>query len=205
VLSQHAIPVTEPSWLCCRIIVSCPLAGRPSWSLFGVCDGHGGAFCSEYLSTHVPPLVAREAAVMARYMGGSDAEISGPQLEELLRAVCVEADAQLAEHPRMLVDQVITGRVKFNCMDSSGSTAVLALVTPQLVAVANVGDSRAVLAQRAAGQSLPGELLSSPFPKSPRSSFSIQSTSAVEGQGSVPEASAGGKGLCTGWQRSAHH
>lgn len=159
-----------------RILVSCPLAGRPSWSLFGVCDGHGGSFCSEYLATHLPPMLAKEAAMLARYMGGGDAEVSGTQLEELLHRVFADADAQLSQHPRMAVEHVGVERVKYTCLDGSGSTAVLALVTPQLVAVANVGDSRAVLGVRPAGHSGGAGLLTSPFPKSPRGSFSVPHT-----------------------------
>lgn len=163
-----------------RIIVSCPVTGRPAWSLFGVCDGHGGAFCSEFLSVRIPAMLAKEAAMLARYMGGGEAEVTQQQLEELLRRVCIDADAELAAHPRMLVDHVGTGRVKYSCMDSSGSTAILALVTAQYVAVANVGDSRAVLGVRPSGQVSANALLSSPFPKSPRSSFAGPGSDSAE-------------------------
>jgi serine/threonine protein phosphatase PrpC len=147
--------------------------------LFGVCDGHGGAFCSEFLANHIPAMLAKEAAMLARYMGSSylpggvanDSDTTPHQLRELLLKVCIDADTQLSEHPRMFVEHSGTARVKYTCMDSSGSTAILVLVTSQYVAVGNVGDSRAVLAQRSAGQGAAAGVLSSPFPSSPRSSF----------------------------------
>lgn len=114
--------------------------------------------------------------MLARYMGTthsvpSDSDVTPIQLEEMLRRVCIDADAQLAQHPRMLVEHSAPGtREKYSCMDSSGSTAILALVTSQFVIVGNVGDSRAVLAVRPASSTTASGVLSSPFPinSSPR-------------------------------------
>jgi serine/threonine protein phosphatase PrpC len=141
-------------------------------------------------------MLAKEAAVLARYMGSSylpggvanDSDTTPHQLRELLLKVCIDADAQLSEHPRMFVEHSGTTRVKYTCMDSSGSTAILALVTSLYVAVGNVGDSRAVLAQRPAGQGAGAGMLSSPFPSSPRSSFV---TRPSEEDGVAPSAESG--------------
>jgi hypothetical protein len=122
-------------------------------------------------------MLAKEAAVMARYTGSTfkaggnvnDFETTPHQLKELLSKICVDADTQLSEHPRMIVEHSGTTRLKFTCMDGSGSTAILALITAQYVAVANVGDSRAVLAVRpAAAVSAALNALQHPFPSTPR-------------------------------------
>jgi hypothetical protein len=42
-----------------QVVLQCPIDEIlcPSWSLFGVCDGHGGATCSKHLSQRLGPLV----------------------------------------------------------------------------------------------------------------------------------------------------
>lgn len=133
-----------------RVVVQCPVVGRPVWSLFGVFDGHGGSFCSSYLAANLPAVIANEASSLSRKLlslGVSGDNDTTPEvLEKLLTKVCVDLDKQLQTHPRMVVDRLKSS--KLSCMDSSGSTGVIALVTAQLVAVANVGDSRAVLAAK---------------------------------------------------------
>jgi serine/threonine protein phosphatase PrpC len=146
-----------------RVVVSCPLPGRPAWSLFGVCDGHGGSFCCTFLAKNMPTLIAKEVAKDATEnplsIGmGSDADTTPALLTRWLRSTCAEAERQLKAHPRMAVERTASGNL--TCLDSSGSTAGLALVTARYVAVASVGDSRAVLAQKALE---PGESLQSPF------------------------------------------
>jgi serine/threonine protein phosphatase PrpC len=67
-------------------------------------------------------------------------------LEELLTNVCCNLDNQLQQHPRLAVERTKTGRL--TCLDSSGSTAGIVVGASQYVAVANVGDSRAVIATK---------------------------------------------------------
>lgn len=120
--------------------------------MFGVCDGHGGSFCSSYLSKNLPTLVAKEASKRADGAGlslgtANDSDTTPENLKDLLHSVCIDADSKLQDHPRMVVERTVRGNL--SCFDSSGSTAVMALVTSRYVAVANVGDSRCVLAQKA--------------------------------------------------------
>lgn len=140
-------------------------------------------------------MLAREAAMLARYMGSAfkpggtsgDTDTTPHQLKELLLKVCVDADMQLSEHPRMFVEHTGTTKTKYTCMDGSGSTAILALVTAQYVAVANVGDSRAVLAVRpAAAINAALNSLQNPFPSTPRAE--AQESSQAQGRSdSSPE------------------
>ena len=120
--------------------------------MFGICDGHGGSFCSSYLSEQLPILVAREVSKRADGWGfnlvtENDSDATPESLKGLLHRVCIDADKKLQEHPRMAVEWTQRGNI--SCFDSSGSTAVMAVVTSRYVAVANVGDSRCVLAQKA--------------------------------------------------------
>jgi hypothetical protein len=184
----------------CRILVSCPVPGRPAWSFFGVCDGHGGSFSSNFLANTIPPMLTREAALLARYLGSSylpggtsnDSDTTPQLLTDLLAKICADADSQLSQQPRMLVEQSggagTSSRLKYTVMDGSGSTAIFALVTSQYVAVANVGDSRAVLAQRsAATRSSASSSVHNPFsgtPSStPRNSFTLGNGSSSGGGG----------------------
>jgi len=178
--------------------VSCPVSGRPAWSFFGVCDGHGGSFCSDYLASNIPVMLENEANILARYMGSSylpggtsnDSDTTSLILKEMLIRICADAEKKLKEHPRMVVER---NESKCSAIDSSGSTAVLALITSQYVAVANVGDSRAVLAQKAAvdpQNSRKLDALNSPFsystgtPRSDENSNIGGANSSVNGSGS---------------------
>lgn len=182
--------------------MSCPVLGRPAWSFFGVCDGHGGSFCAEYLASNIPMMLENEASILARYMGSSylpggtsnDSDTTPLILKEMLIRICADAEKKLKEHPRMKVER---NGLKCSAIDSSGSTAVLALITSQYVVVANVGDSRAVLAQKGAVttdqmNSRKSDALNSPFPYStgtPRSDENgsdgaISNTSGGSGSGS---------------------
>lgn len=127
-----------------RVFVACPVDRMPSWCLFGVCDGHGGSFSSEFLAQNIPQLVAKEADLWSQRGGGATAEM----LQGLLLSVCKQTEQLLRDHPRMKVEHMKSGLV--TTLDSSGSTLVLTLVTPSLVLAVNVGDSRAVLAQYSA-------------------------------------------------------
>lgn len=166
-----------------------------------MCDGHGGDFCSEYLANNLPSMLAKEAAVLARYMGSSflpggtsnDSDTTPHQLKELLHRICVDADAQLSEHPRMFVECSGTGAsARVTSFDNSGSAAILTLITSQFVAVANVGDSRAVLAQRPLGALQAATSVLHPFPtNSPRGTTPSHGDNNAGGAGTVAGVGAG--------------
>lgn len=121
-------------------VVTCTLAEHSSLSLLGVLDGHGGAYAAQFLASALPETFRVEASV---FLGQT---LTGSALESVLRRTVLAVDAALRQQPRMHVSVLENGN--FTTLDCSGSTAVLAAVSRSLVAVANVGDSRAVLARR---------------------------------------------------------
>ncbi|CAM9110994.1 unnamed protein product [Ascophyllum nodosum] len=109
-------------------------------SMFGIFDGHGGAFTSRYVAG---ALVGCLQATPGWKSGDRDL----PKLCPAILEAFVGCDALLAKKPRMVVterENPSDGK-RFEARDGSGSTAVVVFVTPLHVIVANAGDSRAVL------------------------------------------------------------
>ncbi|CAM9896487.1 unnamed protein product, partial [Phaeothamnion confervicola] len=140
------------------VCAHCPLPGEGAGSgLFGVFDGHGGDFSSHFAAER---LLESLLATEAWRTGGRSPEEVGAALT----AAFLSVDAALAAVPRMAVEEqqgeedgssggcmggcnVIR---RYKARDSSGSTAVVAVVTPEHVIVANAGDSRALVLTPAA-------------------------------------------------------
>ncbi|CAM9932737.1 unnamed protein product [Ectocarpus sp. 12 AP-2014] len=109
-------------------------------SMFGIFDGHGGDFTSTFC--------ARELIECLR--GTSGWKSGDRALAKLCPAVMeafVNVDELLAKQPRMVVTETKnpSDGKRFEARDGSGSTALVSLVTPAHVIVANAGDSRAIL------------------------------------------------------------
>lgn len=138
-----------------RHVVSLPLPGRPSWGLFAVFDGHGGTTAAQFLQTRFPAILVDLAGQLEEEMGSAhlpggmanDSDTNPELLTDLLVRACLAADCALAQLPRMKVESKQAGK-KLVCMDKSGSTAIIVLLTSTYIATANVGDSRAVMALR---------------------------------------------------------
>ncbi len=122
-----------------------------SHSLFGVCDGHNGSFCAQYIKDH-----------LAEYMLGqlpSIDENNEQHLRNIMYNACQEMDDQLEIHEHMTLDIAAnqygqkyneeTGQPikKPMGVDDSGSTGVFCLINEKNIAIAHVGDSRAIVAK----------------------------------------------------------
>lgn len=96
-------------------------------ALFGVFDGHGNRYVSEFVSRHI-----------FNYLTNIDAFRSNAPVQVLkkcLNDACLKLDERLKSDLR-----------KYS--RSGGSTGVIALITPTHVLVANIGDSRGIVVQR---------------------------------------------------------
>ncbi len=130
--------------------------------IFGICDGHGGSFVSQYL-VDTMPRVAKAAMESLREEHESMSPaafletLSPSQLESVLSQSCHALEEELRTLPRLTVDLKAIKGVTINdatgqplqpkSADSSGSTGLFCIVSSQCYAIANVGDSRAVVAQ----------------------------------------------------------
>lgn len=121
--------------------------------IFCVLDGHGGSFAAQYLVSSLPKILSAEAASLARQLGSpcvpggivADMDTTPQILGDVLLKTCKRAEEELMALPKMKVNMNQFGRME--CFDSSGSTALICLITAQYISVGNIGDSRAVLAK----------------------------------------------------------
>jgi serine/threonine protein phosphatase PrpC len=98
----------------------------PNSILVGVCDGHGDAgLVSKFVANEIGQLLLDNRLE-------DDQENGSLYYTTLFQSACLELDARLQKTKR-----------------AGGSTAVWALVTQMQIVVANVGDSRCILIQRA--------------------------------------------------------
>ena len=130
-----------------KVVVVPAVTGRPLWSFFAVCDGHGGDFVASYLSKNLPDIVTRVARDVGAQTGilENDGNTTAKILTDVLTRTCADADIQVSKESRMEIQCNEKGDLI--CKDSSGSTGVLCIISNKHIAIANVGDSRALLAQ----------------------------------------------------------
>ena len=168
-----------------RLSVSVPVSGRPAWNFFCVLDGHGGSFAAQYLVSSLPKILSEEAAILARQLrspfapGGivADMDTTPNILKDILLKTCKRAEEDLMALPRMKVN--VNQFDKMECFDSSGSTALLCLISAQFISVGNIGDSRAILAKLPVNITCEQSKVTDPFIlPSPRSPFKFN---AIEG------------------------
>jgi serine/threonine protein phosphatase PrpC len=155
-----------------RIVMKCPLALHGAcgenglqdedvdgWSMFGVMDGHGGDFSSDFVSKCLPGIVAGELGQVERMLC-TTSEASEALVEESLKTAlfnaCVQSDALLSEQERMKVSgrhgvkaREAPPSTEILIRDVSGTTACFCVIGHDVIAVANVGDSRAIMGRYA--------------------------------------------------------
>lgn len=104
------------------------LEGNEQTAFFGVFDGHGGTYTSEYCRNRLLPNILAQP----EYKGK---DTTPDDYKTIMRNGFLAMDSELR-----------TKQVENN-NDRSGSTAITAFVTPNHIIVANCGDSRCVLAR----------------------------------------------------------
>ena len=109
-----------------------PIPFNDSVSLFAVFDGHGGAFSSRFAASNIQRVIFSSEAWQS-------CDLSPKALSSVLSGALLALDLELAAEPRMVWGG------KDDTEDCSGATALVALVTPSHVALANCGDCEAVL------------------------------------------------------------
>eukprot|EP01035_Chromulina_nebulosa_P017718 gene17718-23310_t len=116
------------------------LSSHSQYGLFGVFDGHGGSFCSEYLKNNLSNIVSSQLDI--HLSSTSNIEES---LVAVLKKSCELIEKELREIPKLTVTRPKTAAGKLKAADTSGSTAIICLISTTHFAIANIGDSRAVL------------------------------------------------------------
>ena len=112
----------------------CALSAAAS-RIYGVYDGHGGQGISQALADEMHLVVANEACVATRHARGS--------IDLNLSSVLASAFKSVDDH--IVHASVAGGNNGSGSMKDPGSTAVLALLLGRRLAVANVGNSRALI------------------------------------------------------------
>jgi len=112
-----------------------PIKSNPNIGFFGVFDGHGGDFTSNYVAEHVLQHIEQSEAY-TQYLKSKDK--NPDSLATALANALIEGYIDTDESMKDL-DMVRSGQ------DFSGSTGVSCLITEHHFIFANTGDSRGVL------------------------------------------------------------
>jgi serine/threonine protein phosphatase PrpC len=119
--------------------------------------GHGGCFTSKFIKDALSNLLCQN---MGALYTSKDDYVSTETVKEVLENSFVQADSALASEPRMSVKSKVKPPPRnqttdagkdvheFVTIDNSGSTACLCLIGSSDIITANIGDARAVLAQK---------------------------------------------------------
>jgi len=120
--------------------VETDVANLDNHSFVAVYDGHGGKRAAEYSGAHMLRHI-QENKHFANYVAGLKAGDAVETLQEHIKSALYDAFVNIDE------ELWNTEEMKSNS-DTSGCTAVCALITPIFIAVANAGDSRAIISQK---------------------------------------------------------
>lgn len=121
-----------PSYMEDRIKIINSINNLPSWSIYCVFDGHGGSFCSEFLSSNLESFIQEIFIEYKDEEKINDYENDVEFAKKFLYDLCILCENKLKFHPRMKV-RVLPKSNRFECLDSSGSTGIFSLVTPKYI------------------------------------------------------------------------
>ena len=121
--------------------VETDVANLSDHSFVAVYDGHGGKRAAEYSGAHMLRHITQDNKHFANYVAGLKAGDPVETLQKHIESALYDAFVNIDE------ELWNTEEMKTNS-DTSGCTAVCALITPTFIAVANAGDSRAIISQK---------------------------------------------------------
>lgn len=121
-----------------HLVKECPISG---WTLFIVCDGHGGTAVVKKLESILCDRILSTLAKASMLHGGYRSTVRPSYLRQCMKSLIVSIDAELDRE------------LKTEAARDTGSTLILMAYQPatRQIILVNVGDSRAVL-------SLPGKI-----------------------------------------------
>lgn len=141
-------------------VQGCPEPLSEGHAIFGVMDGHGGDFTSEFAAANFMAHFSKNPK-LRHYFHLKDKEQGDVTGVSMLRAALKETlaslDAEIRTHQNKKNDSILAGlkatsakgQVDLNKarqkIERSGSTCVVVMLTPSHIICANAGDSRAVL------------------------------------------------------------
>lgn len=136
---------------------------RKGHAIFGVMDGHGGDFTSEYASANFMNTFSASSRLKKYAAMSAEDQSKVPGLECLRQTLSetfsrldveIRKQQNIRNEKKLLSKQQetsgIPSRIRY---ERSGSTCIVVIVTPSHIICANAGDSRAIL--RRAGKALP--------------------------------------------------
>mmetsp|Transcript_41045 Transcript_41045/g.94445 ORF Transcript_41045/g.94445 Transcript_41045/m.94445 type:complete len:391 (-) Transcript_41045:33-1205(-) len=112
------------------------LEGWAQCSLFGVLDGHGGSSVAHFSAAHLPQEISAVAGLAQQHGLSSAMATAFHNVDDLLRDDAYQEELRSLGEP---------GKKQGRDASLMGCTAVVCCVGPSMIAVANAGDSRAVL------------------------------------------------------------
>ena len=115
-----------------RHVAESALKSLPSYSFFGVFDGHGGFMTAEICSLHLLREILKQDKM--KELAESKCEESVDMVEDAIKAAFVSFDKK-----------VEVRCTKPGALDACGSTAACVLISPTHYYFINCGDSRAIL------------------------------------------------------------
>ncbi|KAJ6375084.1 hypothetical protein OIU77_000116 [Salix suchowensis] len=149
-------PVAEPSFWEHVSVRKPEVNRRRPVHLFGVFDGHGGAHVAALCRERMHVLIEEELARVDVTRLRSESGDGGAEWEEMWRGVMKRSYERMDE---VAMGTCACGSMGFKCgchpmqMALGGSTAVVAVLSPEHIIVANCGDSRAALSR--GGRAIP--------------------------------------------------
>jgi len=141
-------------------VQNCPEPLAEGHAIFGVMDGHGGDFTSEFAASHFMGHFSKNPK-LRHYMHLSAKDQGDVTGISMLRAALKESfttlDADIRNQQKKINDKILAGLKTTSAkgqvdlvkarqkIERSGSTCVVVMLTPSHIICANAGDSRAVL------------------------------------------------------------